>query len=69
MGAQTLAETKAAQAIIDEAASKEDLYWALAHPISIIGTDAFPYLSNETGKFVQDWDAPYDSVGSHPRDG
>lgn len=50
-----------------ENATKDDLYWALSHPTSIIGTDAFPYLSTLTGKFVQDWDTPYDSVSSHPR--
>ena len=50
-----------------ENATKEDLYAALSHPTSIIGTDAFPYLSTADGKFVQDWDTPYDSVSSHPR--
>ncbi len=64
---EQLFETAPGTNVTFENASKEDLYWALAHPTSIIGTDAFPYLSNETGKFVQDWDTPYESVGSHPR--
>jgi N-acyl-D-glutamate deacylase len=50
-----------------ENASKEDLYWALAHPTSIIGSDAFPYVSKSDGAFVADWDTPYDSLNSHPR--
>jgi N-acyl-D-glutamate deacylase len=50
-----------------ENATREDLYWALAHPTSLIGSDAFPYLSKSDGSFVQDWDTPYDSVNSHPR--
>jgi N-acyl-D-glutamate deacylase len=50
-----------------ENATREDLYWALAHPNSLIGSDAFPYLSKSDGSFVQDWDTPYDSVNSHPR--
>jgi N-acyl-D-aspartate/D-glutamate deacylase len=50
-----------------ENATKEDLYWALAHPTSIIGSDAFPYLAKSDGSFAQGWDTPYDSVNSHPR--
>lgn len=50
-----------------ENATKKDLYWALAHPTTIIGSDAFPALSKEDSSFAQDWDTPYDSVNSHPR--
>jgi N-acyl-D-aspartate/D-glutamate deacylase len=50
-----------------ENASQEDLYWALAHPTSIIGSDAFPYVSKTDGSFVQAWDTPAESVNGHPR--
>jgi hypothetical protein len=50
-----------------ENASKEDLHWALAHPTSIIGSDAFPYVSKADGAFVQAWDTPVDTVNGHPR--
>ena len=50
-----------------ENATKADLYVALAHPTSIIGSDAFPYVMKSDGSFVQDWDTPYDAVNSHPR--
>jgi N-acyl-D-aspartate/D-glutamate deacylase len=50
-----------------ENATKEDLYVALAHPTSLIGSDAFPYVMKSDGSFVQDWDTPYDAVNSHPR--
>ncbi len=50
-----------------ENATKEDLYVALAHPTSIIGSDAFPYVMKSDGSFVQDWDTPYDAVNGHPR--
>ena len=50
-----------------ENATKKDLYWALAHPTTIIGSDAFPALSKQDGTFAQDWDTPYDSVNAHPR--
>lgn len=50
-----------------ENATQEDLYWALAHPTTIIGSDAFPAVYKEDGSFAQDWDTPFDSVNSHPR--
>lgn len=50
-----------------ENASQKDLYWALSHPTTIIGSDAFPHVSKKDGSFAQDWDTPYDSVNSHPR--
>ena len=50
-----------------ENATKEDLYWALAHPTSIIGSDAFPYIKKSDGSFVEDWNTPFDSVNGHPR--
>jgi hypothetical protein len=50
-----------------ENATKEDLYVALAHPTSLIASDAFPYVHSSDGTFAQDWDTPYDAVNGHPR--
>jgi N-acyl-D-aspartate/D-glutamate deacylase len=50
-----------------ENATKEDLYVALAHPTSLISSDAFPYVLKSDGSFVEDWDTPYDAVNGHPR--
>jgi N-acyl-D-glutamate deacylase len=48
-------------------ASKEDLYKALAHPTSIIGSDSFPYVMKADGSAAKDWDTPFDAVNGHPR--
>ncbi len=48
-------------------ATKADVYRALAHPTSLIGSDAFPYSMKSDGSFVTDWDTPYDAVNGHPR--
>ncbi len=50
-----------------ENASKEDLYEILAHPTSLVGSDAFPYSMKSDGSFVTEWDTPYDAVNGHPR--
>ncbi len=50
-----------------ENATKEDLYWALSHPNSMIGSDAFPGVSKSDGSLPIDWDTPYESVNAHPR--
>jgi len=48
-------------------ATKETVAQALAHPTSLIGSDAFPYSMKSDGSFVKDWDTPYDAVNGHPR--
>jgi N-acyl-D-glutamate deacylase len=64
---EQLVKTAPGTNVTFENATREDLDWALAHPTSIIGSDAFPYISKSDGSFVQDWDTPYESVNSHPR--
>ncbi|WP_242631197.1 sulfatase-like hydrolase/transferase [Rubinisphaera italica] len=44
-----------------ENATRKDLLWALSHPTSIIGSDAFPAISKQDGSFARDWDTPFDS--------
>jgi N-acyl-D-glutamate deacylase len=64
---EELVKTAPGTNVTFENATKEDLYVALAHPTSIIGSDAFPYVMKSDGSVVQDWDTPYDAVNGHPR--
>ena len=64
---EQLVKTAPGTNVTFENATKEDLYVALAHPTSIIGSDAFPYVMKSDGSVVQDWDTPYDAVNGHPR--
>lgn len=50
-----------------ENATREDLYKALAHPTSIIGSDAFVLSMKSDGSLAEDFDTPYDQVNGHPR--
>ena len=38
----------------------------LAHPDVLVGCDCFPF-ADSNGKFVSDWDTPWDQVNTHPR--
>jgi N-acyl-D-aspartate/D-glutamate deacylase len=48
-------------------AMEEDVIKGLAHPNSVLGSDAFPYTNRETGETVIDFDTPFDAVDGHPR--
>ena len=48
-------------------AKEEDVCKGIAHPTSVVGSDAFPYTIRETGKPALDWDVPFDAVNGHPR--
>jgi N-acyl-D-glutamate deacylase len=48
-------------------ATDETVFEGLAHPTSVLGSDAFPYTNRETGKIALDWDTPFDAVNGHPR--
>ena len=48
-------------------ASKDILDQALKHPTSLVGSDAFPYVSKKDGSIIYNWDTPFDSVNGHPR--
>ena len=48
-------------------AQEADVLDGLAHPSSVVGSDAFPYTVRETGKLAIDWDTAFDSVNGHPR--
>jgi N-acyl-D-aspartate/D-glutamate deacylase len=64
---EELMKTAPTTSVTFENASKKDLYTALKHPTSVIGSDAFPYSMKADGSFAQDWDTPYDAVNGHPR--
>jgi hypothetical protein len=48
-------------------ATEETVHQALAHPGTVLGSDAFPYTLRESGKVALDWDTPFDAVNGHPR--
>lgn len=48
-------------------ATEETVHQALAHPGTVLGSDAFPYTVRESGKVALDWDTPFDAVNGHPR--
>ena len=50
-----------------ENATKETVAQALAHPTSLVGSDAFPYNAKSDGSIIYDWDTPYEAVNGHPR--
>lgn len=43
------------------------MYYGLAHPESVIGSDAFVYTVRATGETALSWDIPTDAVNGHPR--
>jgi N-acyl-D-glutamate deacylase len=64
---EKLVKTAPSTAVTFVNASKEDLYRALAHPTSTIGSDSFPYVMKADGSAAIDWDTPFDAVNGHPR--
>jgi len=48
-------------------AKEEDVVKGLAHPSSVVGSDAFTYTDRKTGEISTDWDTSFDSVNGHPR--
>lgn len=64
---EELNKTDPMASVTFENASKPVLFKALAHPTSIIGSDAFPYVLKSDGSLAQDFDIPFDAVNGHPR--
>ncbi len=48
-------------------ATEDTVHKALAHPNTVLGSDAYPFTVRATGKPAVDWDTPYDGVNGHPR--
>ena len=64
---EELTKTAPTTSIMFYNATEEDVYKGLAHPTSVVGSDAFPYTIRETGEMAMDWDVPFDVVNGHPR--
>lgn len=47
-------------------ATEQTVYDGLAHPTTVLGSDAFPFSLKSGGPAV-DWDTEFDSVNGHPR--
>ncbi len=47
-------------------ATEADMEKGLAHPDVIVGCDCFPFTDND-GKFISDWDTPWEDANTHPR--
>ncbi len=64
---EKLVKTAPSTAVMFYGAKEDDLYRALAHPGTIVASDAFPLTMIRNGKMAIDWDTPYDAVQGHPR--
>jgi N-acyl-D-glutamate deacylase len=47
-------------------AKEEDMEKGLAHPDVLVGCDCFPFTDKD-GKFISDWDTPWEDANTHPR--
>jgi len=47
--------------------SENGMLKALAHPETIVGSDAFPLINSKTGEVAIDWNTKYENVQGHPR--
>ena len=63
---ESLVKTDPAHGVLFYNATEEDVERAVAHPDVLVGCDCFP-VSDQNGKFVEDFDAPLDKMRSHPR--
>jgi N-acyl-D-glutamate deacylase len=64
---EELMKTAPTTSILFYNATEEDVRKGIAHPTSVVGSDAFPYTIRKTGKAALDWDVPFDAVNGHPR--
>lgn len=64
---EELIKTVPSTSIMFYNATEETVYQALAHPNTVLGSDAFPYTVRDSGATATDWDTPYDAVNGHPR--
>lgn len=64
---EELVKTAPGTSVMFYNATEETVNAALAHPTSVLGSDAFPYTVIETGEVALDWDTPFDAVNGHPR--
>ena len=48
-------------------ATEETVCEGLAHPTTVLGSDAFPYVLKRDGSAVLAWETPFEDVNGHPR--
>ena len=63
---EQLVKTAPSTSVMFYNATEQTVYDALAHPSTVLGSDAFPYTKKSGGPAV-DWDTPYEDVNGHPR--
>lgn len=63
---EQLVKTAPSTSVMFYNATQQTVYRALAHPSTVLGSDAFPYSKKSGGPAI-DWDTPFDSVNGHPR--
>ena len=64
---EELVKTAPGTNVMFKNATEETVCQALAHPTSVLGSDAFPYVLKKDGSCVLDWDTPFEDVNGHPR--
>jgi len=64
---EELVKTAPMTSIMFYNATDEMVQLAMAHPNTVLGSDAFPYTIAASGKSALDWDTPFDAVNGHPR--
>lgn len=64
---EELMKSDPATSVMFYGATDEDMKLGLAHPATIIGSDAFPMTVTATGKMATDWNLKYEDVSGHPR--
>jgi hypothetical protein len=64
---EELVKTAPATSVMFYNATEETVCEGLAHPISVLGSDAFPYVLKKDGSPVLDWDVAFEDVNGHPR--
>jgi hypothetical protein len=61
-----LVKTAPSTSVMFYNAKEPVVFEALAHPNTVLGSDAYVYSKKSGGPAI-DWDTPYDSVNGHPR--
>ena len=64
---EELVKSNPATSIMFYNATEETVWSALAHPSTVVGSDAMPFTIKADGKTALDWDTPFDAVNGHPR--
>ncbi|TWT60941.1 amidohydrolase family protein [Rubinisphaera italica] len=63
---EELVKTAPGTSVMFYNATEQTVYDGLAHPSTVLGSDAFAYSLKAGGPAIE-WDTPYDGVNGHPR--